>query len=513
MLVSAFKSYWKNSKYVFVAMGVIYFAMILGVVALAETISQMFKSVPPEVYEQIKAYCTETLNGVTVAQLFRKEFYLEFWAGLKAIVQDEWAHAKAVLTVTVNLDIALVVSACVVAQYLCRGMLRHEVADKRSIRGVLTWAIRWGLSVAAGYMIAYVGQLRMHALWVLIAVIVLKSLENLLATWIIHFRQYRLRDIFNLSNSLRMVGAHILLMLIGAVVLIALYLTLGGIVAILLALPIFVYTFALMDVTAAEHFRRLAAKGKLLMRPQKQRARRTAGEAAAVAIAACDAEEGNSVGPQITEYESETAAGSDSVCAPIGGMSDRDAIAERAQQGADESESAQIQTARAIAVCDTQAENAPELRKSERETETVSDSACSQTGGMTDRDAIAECAQSEMDELTAEQLQSKESQTLRAETSNADRADDVLSDRSSAAQSKPPRKRAQKPSDASVAQAAKKRTNQKSTAQARPHRDKSDSVARASAAKPRTGANEKAKTSRAQSALQENKRRKQDANE
>lgn len=498
MLVSAFKSYWKNSKYVFVAMGVIYFAMILGVVALAETISQMFKSVPPEVYEQIKAYCTETLNGVTVAQLFRKEFYLEFWAGLKAIVQDEWAHAKAVLTVTVNLDIALVVSACVVAQYLCRGMLRHEVADKRSIRGVLTWAIRWGLSVAAGYMIAYVGQLRMHALWVLIAVIVLKSLENLLATWIIHFRQYRLRDIFNLSNSLRMVGAHILLMLIGAVVLIALYLTLGGIVAILLALPIFVYTFALMDVTAAEHFRRLAAKGKLQMRPQKQRARRTAGEAAAVAIAACDAEEGNPVGPQIAEYESEMAAGSDSVCA---------------QQGADESESAQTQTAQAIAICDPQAEHAPELRKSERETETVSDPACSQTGGMSDRDAIAECAQSEMDESTAEQLQSKESQTLRAETSNSDRADDVLSDRSSAAQSKPTRKRAQKPSDASIARAAKKRTDPKPMAQARPRRDKSDSVARASAAKPRTGANEKAKTSRAQSAVQESKRRKRDANE
>lgn len=296
MFVAAIKSFCKNSKYVFVAMGVVYLAIILAVFMLLESCVQVLRSVPPETLNAIKLYAQRTLDGVTIAQFFQIEFYRNFFSNIARILEEDVARAKLSISIVANLAIAIVMTAGLLAQFLCRTMMRHEIADGHSLRGVVMWGIRWGLSLCAGYLATYLGKFGTANIFVvLFAYMILKAFENLLATWIIHFRGYRARDILNLPNALRVIGMQMLMIVLDVAVLALCYAAFGTVIAVLLAIPVLAYTFAAMDVTAVEYFRRQVILQRLQPRTQT--------EAVAVAPIGDVADVLASLGPQISQSE------------------------------------------------------------------------------------------------------------------------------------------------------------------------------------------------------------------
>lgn len=271
MFVAAIKSFCKNSKYVFVAMGVVYLAIILAVFMLLESCVQVLRSVPAETLNAIKLYAQRTLDGVTIAQFFQIEFYRNFFSNIARILEEDVARAKLSISIVANLAIAIVMTAGLLAQFLCRTMMRHEIADGHSLRGVVMWGIRWGLSLCAGYLATYLGKFGTANIFVvLFAYMILKAFENLLATWIIHFRGYRARDILNLPNALRVIGMQMLMIVLDVAVLALCYAAFGTVIAVLLAIPVLAYTFAAMDVTAVEYFRRQVILQRLQPRTQTE---------------------------------------------------------------------------------------------------------------------------------------------------------------------------------------------------------------------------------------------------
>lgn len=271
MFIAAIKSFCKNSKYVFVAMGVVYLAIILAVFMLIESCVQVLRSVPPETLYAIKDYARRTLDGVTIAQFFQIEFYRNFFSNIARILEEDVERAKLSISIVANLAIAFVMTAGLLAQFLCRMMMRHEIADGHSLRGVVMWGIRWGLSLCAGYLATYLGKFGTANIFVvLFAYMILKAFENLLATWIIHFRGYRAKDILNLPNALRVIGMQMLMIVLDVAVLALCYAVFGTVIAVLLAIPVLAYTFAAMDVTAVEYFRRQVILQRLQPRAQTE---------------------------------------------------------------------------------------------------------------------------------------------------------------------------------------------------------------------------------------------------
>lgn len=264
MVLAALKTYFKNSKYVFVAMGLIYLVIILMLFSLVHGIVSVISSVSAETYENVANFVVATFQDITFEEATSLEFYNEFLKGAAEILKADIENAVNMLTTVVLTTVACVLASIVGSQVLCRSLMRKSSADEKSLRGIVAMVIRYIISLGFGYLLVYLNTLWSYSfIFVLLLYFVHNAFENLFTTWIIHFRGYKITDIFNLKNSLKLVLSGFALIGINAVIIIVLYFVTGALLAILIALPLFAYVFAVMDIIAVSHFRGLEEKGKL----------------------------------------------------------------------------------------------------------------------------------------------------------------------------------------------------------------------------------------------------------
>lgn len=130
------------------------------------------------------------------------------------------------LTTVVLTTVACVLASIIGSQVLCRSLMRKSSADEKSLRGIVAMVIRYIISLGFGYLLVYLNTLWSYSfIFVLLLYFVHNAFENLFTTWIIHFRGYKITDIFNLKNSLKLVLSGFALIGINAVIIIVLYYT------------------------------------------------------------------------------------------------------------------------------------------------------------------------------------------------------------------------------------------------------------------------------------------------
>ena len=272
MVLAALKTYFKNSKYVFVAMGLIYLVIILMLFSLVHGIVSVISSVSAETYENVANFVVAAFQDITFEEATSLEFYKQFLKGAAEILKADIENAVNMLTTVVLTTVACVLASIVGSQVLCRSLMRKSSADEKSLRGIVAMIIRYIISLGFGYLLVYLNTLWSYSfIFVLLLYFVHNAFENLFTTWIIHFRGYKITDIFNLKNSLKLVLSGFALIGINAVIIIVLYFIMGALLAILIALPLFAYVFAVMDIIAVSHFRGLEEKGKLSLREEKEK--------------------------------------------------------------------------------------------------------------------------------------------------------------------------------------------------------------------------------------------------
>lgn len=272
MIIAAIKSYFKNSKYIFVAMGLIYLVILFMLYILLRGFVSVIGSVSAETYQKLAEFAVNSFQNITIEQLASIEFYKTFLGGAAEILKADIENAVRMLTTVVAITVACVLAAIMGSQVLCRTLMRKSTADDKSIRGVAAIIMRYVVSLAFGYLLVYLNTLWLYSfIFVLLLYFVHNALENLFTTWLIYFRQYKITDIFNLRNSIRLVGAGFAMIAVSAVIVLLFYLIMGAVFAILIALPLFAYTFAMLDIIAASHFRNLQEQGKLGIRVSKDK--------------------------------------------------------------------------------------------------------------------------------------------------------------------------------------------------------------------------------------------------
>ena len=267
MIKAALKTYFKNSKYVFVAMGLIYLVIILMLFALVRGVISVIGSVSAETYENVARFVVDTFQGVTFEEATSIAFYKSFFSGVAEILKTDIKNGIDMVIGVVIVTVAFVLAAIMGSQVLCRSLMRKSTSDEKSLRGVAAILMRYVISLIFGYLLVYLNTLWTYSfIFVLFVYFIHNALENLFTTWIIYFRNYSIKDIFNLRNSLRLILSGFVLIAVDVVVVLILYLIMGALFAILIALPLFAYTFAVTDIIAASHFRELQSKGKLHLR-------------------------------------------------------------------------------------------------------------------------------------------------------------------------------------------------------------------------------------------------------
>lgn len=277
MIKAALKTYFKNSKYIFIAMGLIYLVVILMLFLLVKGFVTVVSTVSKETYENLANFVVDTFNGVTFEEITSLQFYKDFLKGIAEILKIDIENAKNMIIAVAGIAVACVLAAIIGSQILCRSLMRKTTADEKSIRGVGAMLVRYVVSLFFGYLLVYLNYLWKYSfIFVLLLYFIHNAFENLFTTWIIHFREYKINDIFNFHNSLKLVLSDFVLIAVNVAIVLILYLIMGGLFAILIAMPLLAYTFAVFDLIAVAHFRNLQAKGQLHLREKKDKNKKSA---------------------------------------------------------------------------------------------------------------------------------------------------------------------------------------------------------------------------------------------
>lgn len=272
MLGSTIKTYFKNIQYVFVAMGVIYFVLLVGLFGFAKVLVSQLAAIPEEVAAELMAFVGSRLEDVTLRQVLTRPFIEDFLGGAGEILS---AQIKGFVSVVIGYFVALyaaVLAGVSWSQKLCGSFMRRETVTEYKRRGILAAAMRYLIDAAFVTALCLLLSVWQYSAAVILALYVMTAiLQNLFTTWMVYFGKYKLKDIFNGKNSFLLIIGSLVIFGIDAVIL-ALLFWAGGILAVILAaLPLLAYTPAVLDAVSVAYFKKLESKGKLTLRKSGER--------------------------------------------------------------------------------------------------------------------------------------------------------------------------------------------------------------------------------------------------
>ena len=122
MVLAALKTYFKNSKYIFVAMGLICLVIILMLFSLVHGIVSVISSVSAETYENVANFVVATFQDITFEEATSLEFYNEFLKWAAEILKADIENAVKMLTTVVLTTVACVLASIIGSQVLCRSL-------------------------------------------------------------------------------------------------------------------------------------------------------------------------------------------------------------------------------------------------------------------------------------------------------------------------------------------------------------------------------------------------------
>lgn len=263
MVKTAFKNYFKYILYVFIAMGIIYLAVIVSVFGLYRGAVYIDASLAGDALQRLWDYAGSYFSGATFAQVFSPTYIRDFVNGFAELLEDTLAN----ITVLLGAGVVLVTAACKLARSLCRWVIRRTTLTKDSIRGFFLFIVRYAFQLA--YIVAFAV---LSYMWIfsapllLVASYFLMGIQDLISTWFIHFRKVEFRQIFNGKNLFRLLGTDFLVLMLNVLFCALIGWIFNPLFALLIGVPLIVYTHAVTDVTAVNYFRKCLESGKLKLK-------------------------------------------------------------------------------------------------------------------------------------------------------------------------------------------------------------------------------------------------------
>lgn len=254
MIKTAFKNYFQYFKYFFLALAIIYSAILISGLIFYFGVLYSAKEASLSVYQNIINY---------FSSLATKNFFEILSADFLKVILNELNAELAGLTdfsartaiFWTALAALILICSFKLAGILCKGKIRKNIATKNSLRGFFVTILRfiiWALFYITYLIIAYYW---FFAVFLLPFVsLIISNFENLFLTWLVHFRKrVKFREIFNFKSALRLTLANLLLQSAN-IALIVLIAFINVLAALLIAMPLLTYLFAVADITSSKYF-------------------------------------------------------------------------------------------------------------------------------------------------------------------------------------------------------------------------------------------------------------------
>ena len=282
MIKSSLKNYFKNLPYLFVPMGIIYlFAVFSAVMLVERTVNAA--GVMLDGFVELFSSTVNNASGI-VGDYFDYAFSQIDWNGnffdtVSEVVNTDWVRTTVVgfletLDVTVAdfgdkaqalvgdfvgairtriiAAVVVIVLAVAIAGFVTRKVLRRANAKRGFLKMIVAWLFETIIVTAVTVLAVYLSARFTFALPATVTVyVIITCFLSLLGAWVVHGRKsLRIGEIVDAKNILTYFLSSVLVWLIAIAAVALVWLVFGGLLAVLVAVPLAVYTGNIVDVNA-----------------------------------------------------------------------------------------------------------------------------------------------------------------------------------------------------------------------------------------------------------------------
>lgn len=255
MIRKSFCDFFRNFKYFFTACGVIYLVFIIIIASLVGFSFQLVKALSADAVEEIRVLADNMVAALGTAPSFTLEFYADFIDDVIAVIVKNIDNFAAKFLSVSGAYIIVLSLAFTYATRLCKKSIRAEAIKLvffKSLAANAARIITAAVFMALYFLIANSWKYGVIPLCIIAALLIIA--ENLFSTWLIYFRNKPLREFINLKNTLSLIGAYLVMLLLMCAVISLCTIFLGQFVSLIIALPLLAYTLAVMDGISVSYF-------------------------------------------------------------------------------------------------------------------------------------------------------------------------------------------------------------------------------------------------------------------
>ncbi|MEG1646567.1 MAG: hypothetical protein RR374_04295 [Clostridia bacterium] len=264
MVNSAFKNFYKNYNVMFVAMGIIYLAIIFATFTfLKGTVSILQNNISAS-YDLLSSYLSNLIANTGLVELFKKDFWHNQYQTVSSIIIVNGNYIKGSLIALLTGCLSLILVSCYLAQKKCKRLIRKSFKNETRKRALPALLIRLLITGAFTVLTSYLFTVWSYsAIFMLILYVILQALASLAVTKFVYFPNVEYRQIVNLSNASKSIVANLILVATNIITLFCLASFFNLLLGILLLIPMLVYNSAVFDTTVTEYCITLNKKGML----------------------------------------------------------------------------------------------------------------------------------------------------------------------------------------------------------------------------------------------------------
>ena len=218
----------------------------------------------PNTASSFFSYFFDAITNTNLTELLTPDTLENIMIGLSDTLSGVPESLSKITIWVFIIGFLLVLISREVGTMLTKMSMREDASNRNSKKGIPAFLIRtlfslafWAISLVVIYY------------WIFAIVLIpfvyifISSIQDLITTWMINFKQYRLKDILNFKNFVKLSFVYMFTKLINYLLIFFLLAITNFLVAIIIALPILAYDSCSTTVTSTNYFNEQISKRKL----------------------------------------------------------------------------------------------------------------------------------------------------------------------------------------------------------------------------------------------------------
>jgi len=261
MLKSSFRNYFKNFKYIFVVMGVVYLAFIITVGFILMVLRNILVDASASLLAEIIEIFTYSFTNLSIADLASGDFFSVLTANLTEAFTASFAVTMGRLLTTLIFSIAFMMLAFKAAGFLCKVLVRIDIKNEKTRKGIVAMFIRYSISSLFVFLITIAVYHFFHLIYVMLIVyLFILAISHIIEIKLIYFPDQPMKKLLTAKNIFLYILAILIFFFITLGLVILLSLLFNLFIAVLIGIPFFIYFTEIIKFTLVEYFREAFTK-------------------------------------------------------------------------------------------------------------------------------------------------------------------------------------------------------------------------------------------------------------